>query len=132
MLKFATPTKRTSWNWAAFVALVVYLQKNVRIWRSFTWQRFYTIAFGNCRERSHAVWIHCIWVYTGTNFNRPGFQEALALIQHRRVGRFIVKDLSRLGRNTVEVGQYIGVVFPRFGVEFISVHDGPESGDLTA
>ena len=67
--------------------------------------------------------------YTGTNFNRPGFQEALALIQHRRVGRFIVKDLSRLGRNTVEVGQYIGVVFPRFGVEFISVHDGPESGD---
>lgn len=30
--------------------------------------------------------------YTGTNFNRPGFQEALALIQHRRVGRFIVKD----------------------------------------
>lgn len=58
--------------------------------------------------------------YTGTNFNRPGFQEALALIQHRRVGRFIVKDLSRLGRNTVEVGQYIGVVFPRFGVEFIS------------
>ena len=67
--------------------------------------------------------------YTGTNFNRPGFQEALALIQHRRVGRFIVKDLSRLGRNTVEVGKYIGVVFPRFGVEFISVHDGPESGD---
>lgn len=56
--------------------------------------------------------------YTGTNFNRPGFQEAFALIQHRRVGRFIVKDLSRLGRNTIEVGQYIGVIFPRFGVEF--------------
>ena len=55
--------------------------------------------------------------YTGTNFNRPGFQEAFALIQHRRVGRFIVKDLSRLGRNTIEVGQYIGVIFPRFGVE---------------
>ena len=67
--------------------------------------------------------------YTGTNFNRPGFQEAFALIQHRRVGRFIVKDLSRLGRNTIEVGQYIGVIFPRFGVEFISVHDGPESSD---
>ena len=67
--------------------------------------------------------------YTGTNFNRPGFQEAFALIQHRRVGRFIVKDLSRLGRNTIEVGQYIGVIFPRFGVEFISIHDGPESSD---
>ena len=67
--------------------------------------------------------------YTGTNFNRHGFQEAFALIQHRRVGRFIVKDLSRLGRNTIEVGQYIGVIFPRFGVEFISIHDGPESSD---
>lgn len=50
--------------------------------------------------------------YTGTNFNRPGFQEALALIQHRRVGRFIVKDLSRLGRNTVEVGQVYRRSFP--------------------
>ena len=67
--------------------------------------------------------------YTGTNFNRLGFQEAFALIQYRRVGRFIVKYLSRLGRNTIEVGQYIGVIFPRFGVEFISVHDGPESND---
>lgn len=71
----------------------------------------------------------CRYRYHTSLFNRPGFQEALALIQHRRVGRFIVKDLSRLGRNTVEVGKYIGVVFPRFGVEFISVHDGPESGD---
>lgn len=67
--------------------------------------------------------------YTGTNFNRSGFQEMLALIRHRRVARVIVKDLSRLGRNTIEVGHYIGVVFPRYGVEFISVHDGPESSD---
>ena len=67
--------------------------------------------------------------YTDTNFNRLGFQEAFALIQYRRVGRFIVKYLSRLGRNTIEVGQYIGVIFPRFGVEFISIHDGPESSD---
>ncbi|MDE5945775.1 MAG: recombinase family protein [Oscillospiraceae bacterium] len=67
--------------------------------------------------------------YTGTNFNRAGFQEMLALIRHRRVARVIVKDLSRLGRNTIEVGHYIGVVFPRYGVEFISVHDVPESSD---
>ena len=65
--------------------------------------------------------------YTDTNFNRLGFQEAFALIQYRRVGRFIVKYLSRLGRNTIEVGQYIGVIFPRFGVEFISIHDGQET-----
>ena len=48
--------------------------------------------------------------YTGTNFNRPGFQEALALIQHRRVGRFIVKDGARIKSRQPKVtgrGKYV-------------------------
>lgn len=44
--------------------------------------------------------------YSGTNFKRPGFQELLADIEEDRVGTLIVKDMSRLGRNYLEVGFY--------------------------
>lgn len=67
--------------------------------------------------------------FTGTNFNRPDFQKMYALIRHRRVKRVIVKDLSRFGRNSIEVGIYLGVDFPRYGVELISISDGPDSSD---
>lgn len=67
--------------------------------------------------------------YTGTNFDRPGFQKMYALIKHRRVKRVIVKDLSRFGRNSSEVGRYLGIEFPRYDVELISISDGPESSD---
>lgn len=67
--------------------------------------------------------------YTGTNFNRPGFQKMFSLIKHRHVKRVIVKDLSRFGRNNLEVSRYLGVEFPRYNVEFISIIDGPDSSD---
>ena len=44
--------------------------------------------------------------YSGTNFNRPGFQEMLADIEAGRVNMVIVKDMSRFGRNYLEVGMY--------------------------
>ena len=50
--------------------------------------------------------------YTGTNFNRPGFQEMLALVKSRQVERILVKDLSRLGRNYIETGRFIDLEFP--------------------
>jgi len=65
--------------------------------------------------------------YSGTNFNRPGFQRMLADIKAGKVKRVIVKDMSRLGRDYLQVGMYTDVVFPEYGVHFIAVNDGVDS-----
>lgn len=62
--------------------------------------------------------------YSGTNFNRPGFQRMLADIKAGRIKRVIVKDMGRFGRDYLQVGMYTDVVFPEFGVYFIAVNDG--------
>jgi DNA invertase Pin-like site-specific DNA recombinase len=65
--------------------------------------------------------------YTGTNFQRPGFQRMLADIKAGKIARVIVKDMSRFGRDYLQVGMYTDVVFPEFGVHFIAVNDGVDS-----
>ena len=65
--------------------------------------------------------------FSGTNFNRPGFKEMLAEIEAGRVGTVIVKDMSRFGRNYLEVGLYTEIRFPELGVRFIAVNDGVDS-----
>lgn len=64
---------------------------------------------------------------TGTDFERPGFDEMMQDIRDGRINCVIVKDLSRLGRNYVETGNYIERVFPFFDVRFIAVTDGYDS-----
>ena len=54
--------------------------------------------------------------YTGTNFNRPGFQDMLADIREGRIARVIVKDMSRFGRDYLQVGMYTDVLFQESGV----------------
>ena len=65
--------------------------------------------------------------YTGTNFNRPAMQELLALVEAGRVKTIIVKDMSRFGRDYLQVGQYTEIVFPSYNVRFIAVNDGVDS-----
>ena len=65
--------------------------------------------------------------YSGTNFNRPGFQRMLADIKAGKIKRVVVKDMSRLGRNYLQVGMYTEMVFPEYGVHFIAVNDGVDS-----
>ena len=67
--------------------------------------------------------------YTGTNFNRPGVQEGLSLVEQGLVGTWIVKDMSRFGRDYLQVGRYTEIVFPSFDVRFIAVNDGVDSDD---
>lgn len=64
---------------------------------------------------------------TGTNFNRSGFQEVMALIENGEVATLIVKDMSRLGREYLEVGRLTEIVFPSYGVRFIAMNDGVDS-----
>ncbi len=65
--------------------------------------------------------------YSGVNFNRPGFQELLALMENGEIGVLITKDLSRLGRNYIEVGQYTELLFPKWNVRYIAINDNFDS-----
>ena len=67
--------------------------------------------------------------FTGTNFNRPGFQQMLEDIDLGYVSTVMVKDLSRLGRDYVSVGHYTDIYFPEHNVRFIAVNDMVDSAD---
>ena len=70
--------------------------------------------------------------YSGGNFQRPGFLEMLEDARHGLIDLILVKDLSRLGRDFVEVGRYTDVIFPSLGCRFVSVLDCLDSeGDNT-
>ncbi len=61
--------------------------------------------------------------YSGVSFNRPAFQELLSLVETGKVEIIITKDLSRLGRNYIEVGNYTEFIFPRNNVRYIAIND---------
>ena len=65
--------------------------------------------------------------YSGGNFQRPGFLEMLEDARHGLINLILVKDLSRLGRDFVEVGRYTDTYFPDHDVRFIAVNDGVDS-----
>ena len=67
--------------------------------------------------------------FTGTNFDRPGFQNMLEQVKAGTITCVIVKDLSRLGRNYLEVGNYVEHLFPFLGVRFIAINDYYDSRD---
>lgn len=67
--------------------------------------------------------IYCDDDITGTNFDRPEFARMMKDIRKKKVNCVVVKDLSRLGRNFLESGEYIEKVFPFLGIRFIAVND---------
>ena len=69
--------------------------------------------------------------YTGTNFNRPGFQAMLDEVEAGHVSTVIVKDLSRFGRNYLQVGYYTEMQFPKRNVRFIAINNNVDSANPT-
>jgi DNA invertase Pin-like site-specific DNA recombinase len=65
--------------------------------------------------------------YSGTNFDRPGFQQMLTEMDAGHVSVCISKDLSRLGRNSALVGLYTSMTFPKYGVRYIAINDSFDS-----
>lgn len=61
--------------------------------------------------------------YSGTNYDRPGFQAMLSEIEAGKVAVCCTKDLSRLGRNSSLTGLYINFTFPKYGVRYIAIND---------
>ena len=70
--------------------------------------------------------------HTGTDFDRPEFNRMLSDVRNGRINCIVVKDLSRLGRNYVESGNYLEKIFPFLNVRFISVNDHYDSASLTS
>ena len=75
--------------------------------------------------------------YTGSNFQRPAFQELISDMKAGKYNCIVVKDLSRFGRDHLAVGEYIERIFPFLGVRFIAINDNydslnanPESDEL--
>ena len=69
--------------------------------------------------------------YSGTTFDRPAFRELEALVEAGEIGTVIVKDMSRLGRNYLQVGIYTDIVFPDNDVRFIAINDNVDSSVQT-
>ena len=65
--------------------------------------------------------------YTGTDFDRPAYKEMLNDIEKGKIDGIIVKDLSRLGRNYILVGNFIEDIIPKYKLRFISVNDNVDS-----
>ena len=64
---------------------------------------------------------------SGTTFNRPGFQQMISDIEDGLVKRVIIKDMSRFGRDYLQVGMYTEIMFPEHDIHFIAVNDGVDS-----
>lgn len=65
--------------------------------------------------------------WSGTNFARPGFGRLMEAVREKRIDLVLVKDLSRLGRDYIEVGKYTDCVFPYYGCRFIALNDGVDT-----
>ncbi len=70
--------------------------------------------------------------YSGTNFERPAIKRLLDDAKNGKINTIIVKDLSRFGRNYIQVGQYIDYIFPAYGIRFIALSDNVDTADRTS
>ena len=70
--------------------------------------------------------------YTGTDFDRPEWQRLMGAVQAKEVSCIVVKDLSRLGRNYIETGEFLEKICPFFGLRFIAVNDGFDTATTEA
>ena len=67
--------------------------------------------------------------YSGANFQRPDWQRMMALVDEGKIGIVVAKDMSRIGRNYLEVGMYTEITFPQNHVRFIAVNSGVDSAN---
>ena len=75
------------------------------------------------RENMNLVKVYTDYEYSGTNFDRPGYIEMMDDVRSGLINCIIIRDLSRLGREHLEMGRLVDKVFPFLGVRFISVVD---------
>lgn len=69
--------------------------------------------------------------FSGVNFNRPAFKELIKEVEAGNVATIIVKDMSRLGRNYLQVGFYTEVLFPQKDVRFLAINNSIDSDNTS-
>lgn len=69
---------------------------------------------------------------SGTTFERPGFQRMISDIEQQRINMVITKDLSRLGREYIQTGQYIEKYFPEHNIRYVAINDGIDTFSNTS
>ena len=67
--------------------------------------------------------------WSGTDFDRPGVKRLLDDAKDGKIDTIVVKDLSRFGRNYIQVGQYIDYIFPAYGIRFIALADNVDTAE---
>ena len=77
----------------------------------------------------YEVIVFCDDGVTGTHFDRPKFDELIEMARNQEIHCIMVKDLSRFGRNFLEMGNYLELILPLYGVRFISINDAFDSDD---
>ncbi len=70
--------------------------------------------------------------FSGTNFDRPAVKRMLEDAQAGKIDTIVVKDLSRFGRNYIQVGQYIDYIFPAYGIRFVAISDNVDTADRSS
>ena len=70
--------------------------------------------------------------WSGTNFDRPEVKKMLLDAQSGKIDTIVVKDLSRFGRNYIQVGQYVDYIFPAYGIRFIAIGDNIDTSDRSS
>ena len=70
--------------------------------------------------------------WSGTDFERPAVKRLFEDAKNGKIDTIVVKDLSRFGRNYIQVGQYIDYIFPAYGIRFIALSDNVDTADRTS
>lgn len=95
-------------------------------------QRKYLMEYVETRPYLDLVEVYSDNGFTGTDFDRPDFNRMMEDAQKGKINCIVVKDLSRLGRNYVEAGEFLEKIFPFLGIRFIAVNDNYDSQSLTS
>ena len=115
------------YNTAAYVRLSVEDNGRTGNQESIAMQQYMLEKYIEAQPDMRLLDVYCDNGETGTDFARPGFDQMMDQVRDRKIDCIVVKDLSRFGRNYVEVGYYLGKIFPYLGVRFVAVNDGYDS-----
>ena len=120
----AAPLPERIYNAAVYVRLSVEGEDREKNQESIAMQQYMLEKYVDAQPDMRLIGIFRDNGETGTNFDRPGFEQMMDEVRNRKVDCIVVKDLSRFGRNYVETGYYLEKIFPYMGVRFVAVNDG--------
>lgn len=112
--------KISNWNVAGYLRLSKEDNENMES-NSIVNQRKLIKQYINGKGDLELIEYHIDYGYSGTNFNRPGFEKLLQDMKNKKINCIIVKDLSRFARNHIEADMYFENIFPALNIRFISV-----------